>query len=69
MHSKYSMATANSPYRAPDCVTKVQVGNTILTVSGFFKRDGTETAVDKMMKVLEVDSILCSDRDDSEESK
>ena len=38
--------------RKPDCVTEIRVGNTILTVSGFFKLDATETAVDKMEKVV-----------------
>lgn len=39
--------------RAPYCVTKVRKGNTILTVSGYFKQDATETADDKMVKVLQ----------------
>jgi len=38
--------------RAPDCVTEVRVGNTNLTVKGYFKQDATETAVDKMSKVI-----------------
>ena len=50
------MATVNKSMRTPDCVTKVQLGNTILTVSGFFKETGAETAVEKMMKVLEAES-------------
>ena len=32
------------------------MGNTILTVSGYFKRDTTDTAADKMAKVLEAES-------------
>ena len=36
--------------RLPDCVTKVRMGNTILTVSSYFKQD--TTAANKMMKVL-----------------
>ena len=42
--------------RRPDCVTEVRMGNTILTVSGYFKQDTTDTAADKMAKVLEVES-------------
>lgn len=45
--------------RRPDCVTEVRMGNTILTVSGYFKQDATATATaaDKMMKVLEAEAI------------
>ena len=42
--------------RRPDCVTKVRMGNTVLTVSGYFKQNTTDTAVDKMAKVLEAES-------------
>lgn len=38
--------------RKPDCVTEVRMGNTVLTVSGFFKQDATETADDKMAKII-----------------
>ena len=38
--------------RAPDCVTEVRVGNTILTVKGYFKQDATETAADKMARAI-----------------
>ena len=38
--------------RTPDCVTEVCMGNTTLTVSGYFKQSATETAADKMAKVL-----------------
>ena len=44
--------------RRPDCVTEVRMGNTILTVSGYFKQDATDTAADKMEKVLEAE-IRC----------
>ena len=43
--------------RAPDCVTEIKVGNTILTVSGYLKQDATDTAVDKMMKVLQTENV------------
>ena len=41
-----------TPERRPDCVTEIRMGNTVLVVSGFFKKDTTDTAADKMMKVL-----------------
>ena len=43
--------------RRPDCVTEVRMGNTILTVSGYFKQDTTAPAADKMMKVLEAEAM------------
>lgn len=42
--------------RRPDCVTEIRMGNTVLTVSGYFKQDTTDTADDKMAKVLEAES-------------
>ena len=42
--------------RRPDCVTEVRMGNTVLTVSGYFKQNATDTAADKMAKVLEAES-------------
>ena len=38
--------------RKPDCVTEVRMGNMILTVNGYFKQSATETAADKMAKVI-----------------
>lgn len=49
---------ASTTIRRPDCVTEVRMGNTILTVSGYFKQDTTVTAADKMMKVLEAE-VMC----------
>ena len=46
----------NSTDRRPDCVTEIRMGNTVLVVSGFFKKDTTVTAADKMMKVLEAET-------------
>jgi hypothetical protein len=43
--------------RRPDCVTEIRRGNTVLVVSGYFKQDTTATATDKMMKVLEAESV------------
>ena len=40
--------------RRPDCVTQLRMGNTVLTVSGYFKQDTTDTAADKMAKVLDI---------------
>lgn len=48
--------TAKTDTRRPDCVTEVRMGNTVLVVSGYFKRDATATAADKMMKVLEAET-------------
>ena len=44
--------------RKPDCVTEVRMGNTVLTVSGFFKQNATETAEDKMMKLLQAEGSM-----------
>ena len=30
--------------RRPDCVTEIRMGNSVLTVSGFFKQGATDTA-------------------------
>ena len=35
-----------TPERRPDCVTEIRMGNTVLVVSGFFKKDTTDTAAD-----------------------
>ena len=53
-----------APARRPDCVTKIRMGNTILTVSGYFKQDTTDTAVDKMAKALEAEN-LCRQHTDA----
>lgn len=42
--------------RHPDCVTEIHRGNSVLVVSGFFKKDTTVTADDRMMKVLAAES-------------
>ena len=42
--------------RRPDCVTEIRMGNSVLIVSGFFKEDSTETAADKMARVLEAEA-------------
>ena len=43
--------------RRPDCVPEIRTGNTVLTVSGYFKQDATETAADKMAKVIAAESM------------
>ena len=48
---------SNSTVRRPDGVTETRMGNTILVVSGFFKEDAISTAADKMMRVLEAESM------------
>ena len=42
--------------RRPYSYTEIRMGNTVLVVSGFFKKDTTATAADKMMKVLEAEA-------------
>ena len=42
--------------RRPDCVTEIRMGNSVLTVSGFFKQGATDTAAYKMIKVLEAEA-------------
>lgn len=44
------------PGTPPGRVTEIRMGNTVLVVSGFFKKDTTDTAADKMMKVLEAEA-------------
>ena len=46
----------NRARRRPDCVTEIRMGNTVLTGSGYFKQDTTDTDADKMAKVLEAES-------------
>lgn len=50
--------TTDAARRAPDCVTEVRTGNTVLTVSGYFKQSATETAADKMAKVIAAEGTL-----------
>lgn len=38
-----------------DCVTKLRRGNTILTVNGYLKKNASETAADKMAKILKIE--------------
>ena len=33
--------------RRPDCVTEIRMGNSVLVVSGYFKKDTTTTAADQ----------------------
>ena len=51
----YEQTTKTNP-RRPDCVTEIRMGNTVLVVSGFFKKDTTSTAADKMARVLEAEA-------------
>jgi len=41
--------------RKPDCVTEVRFGKSVLTVSGYFKENGTRTAEDIMADVLKAE--------------
>ena len=56
--SNKTQQNAASVCRAPDCVTELRVGNTLLTVRGYFKQSATETARDKMAKVIETEGVL-----------
>ena len=42
--------------RRQDRVTEIRMGTSVLTVSGLFKQGETDTAADKMMKVLEAEA-------------
>ena len=46
---------------APDCVTSVRIGNSILTVSGHYRKDGSTTAEERMMKVMEAEEEIFSE--------
>ena len=39
--------------RRPDCVPEIRMGNSVLVVSGYFKKATTTPAADKMARVLE----------------
>ena len=43
--------------RRPDYVTEIRMGNSVLVVSGFFKQGSTETAADKIVRVLEAEAV------------
>lgn len=53
----YEQTTKTNP-RRPDCVTKIRMGNSVLVVSGYFKQDSTETAIDKMEKCCKPKPLL-----------
>ena len=44
--------------RTADCVTELRRGNTVLIVNGYFKKDASETAADKMARVLRAEGDL-----------
>ena len=50
------MADKKAQERRPDCVTEIRMGNSVLVVSGYFKKDTTTTAADKMAKVLQAEA-------------
>ena len=37
-------------------MTEIRMGNSVLVVSGYFKKDTTTTAADKMARVLEAEA-------------
>ena len=42
--------------RRPDCVTEIRMGNSVLVVSGYFKKDTTTPAPQKKGGVLEAEA-------------
>ena len=44
--------------RVPDNVTEIRKGGYVLSVSGYYKVGGTETAIDKMARVLTRETTL-----------
>ena len=50
------MADKKPQERRTDCVTEIRMGNSVLVVSGYFKKDTTTTAADKMAKVLQAEA-------------
>lgn len=60
MADKKQNTTNRTTDRRPDCVTEIRMGNTVLVVSGFLKKDTTATAADKMMKVLEAETAAAA---------
>ena len=48
------------PARRPDCVTEIRMGNTVLVVSGFFKKDTTSTAAPAIRPELSAAARSCS---------
>ena len=51
-NKQYNTRTA----RRPDCVTEIRMSNSVLVVSGYFKKDTTTTAADKMACVLKAEA-------------
>ncbi|WP_330670081.1 transposon-encoded TnpW family protein [Dorea formicigenerans] len=43
--------------RRPDCVTEIRMGNSVLVVSGYFKKDTTTTAADKMARYGKIAAV------------
>ena len=41
--------------RRPDCVTETRIGNSVLVCSGYFDTNATDTAADKMLKVIKAE--------------
>ena len=49
--------------RRPDCVTEIRMGNSVLVVFGYFKKDTTTTAADKMARVLEAEAAATNHKE------
>lgn len=44
------------PARRPDCVTETRIGNSVLICSGYFDTGATDTAADKLLKVMKAEA-------------
>ncbi len=52
---KSNLTESNNIERQPDCVTEIKVGHTALVVKGYLNSKATETAIDKMARILQVE--------------
>ena len=53
---RVSQAERERAAKEKNAAPEIRMGNSVLTVSGFFKQGATDTAADKMMKVLEAEA-------------
>lgn len=51
-------ASPDMVMKIADCVTEVRIGNSVLVVSGYFKKDSKATAADKLAKVIAAEQQL-----------
>ena len=46
--------------RRPDCVTEIRMGNSVLVVSGYFKKDTTTTAAARCLDNNWIANTFCN---------